>query len=237
MLENNVKPGYVRQYLKGFGTRNLMLIGVLTMLAITIPLFVFNFANRYFDYSTQQSHNLAAQARKDARTQRVEKNRQRTHDRLINPGSGTTPELVAALSIGMTGEEVQKTLNYPYTLGFEIFPYNHTYNGVDWMSNDIAIKGVGYVQAVFIESQLVGLGSLDPNDGRVCGGCLEDMLRGERPRLEGLPYHVNGKCPVCGSDKVVPYGVRWTKIDTQGNVCCDVAVPMRSDSKPVGYPD
>ena len=70
------------------------------------------------------------------------------------------------------------------------------------------IKGVGYVQAVFLSRPLVGLGSLDSSDGRLCGGCLDNMLDGKRDRLKGLPFHVGGVCPVCDSKKVVPLGNR-----------------------------
>ena len=50
-------------------------------------------------------------------------------------------------------------------------------------------------------------------DGRVCGGCLEDMLRDERPWSAGLPYQVKGKGPGCDSDKLVPFAGQPVDLD------------------------
>lgn len=122
------------------------------------------------------------------------------------PDTGTTPQKISALSIGMTADEVDSTLQLPYNVGIEVFPFNYKYNDASWVSNELPIKNVGYVQAVFIQKQLVGLGSLDPDVGPLCGGCLMDMMDGKRPLRAGLPNHVQGNCPICGSQKVVPFG-------------------------------
>ena len=208
-----------------FRHRNLILIGVLLTLTVVFPFIAFNITV----YSLDQTEERAAQANREERERQEEQRVGEMYDLLTNPKSGTTPEKIAAVSIGMMAKEIEPILGLPWNLGIEIFPYNHSYNDFDWVSNDIPIKGVGYVQAVFIDRQLVGLGSLDPNDGRLCGGCLEDMLREERPRLEGLPYHLKGECPVCGSSKVVPFGVRWSRYNNQENVCCGVHVPIFAD--------
>jgi len=210
-----MQSSHSSKFLKNSSIRTLLLRSILIILTIIVPLLVYKFTAS----TLVKIDERAAQTEKDNREQQI-------LEILTNPKSGTTPELITALSIGMTGKEVQSILKYPYGLGSEMFPFNHTYNGLDWASNDIAIKDVGYVQAVFIERQLVGIGSLDSNVGRICGGCLEDMLLGERPTREGLPFHVDGKCPVCGSEKVVPFGSRWANYNNQKTVCCNVNVPM-----------
>lgn len=208
-----------------FRHRDLILIGVLVTLIVVFPLIAYNTTV----YSLDQAEERSALANREERGRLEEQRLREINDLLSNPKSGTTPEKIAAVSIGMMAKEVEPILGLPWNLGIEIFPYNHRYNDFDWVSNDIPIKGVGYVQAVFIDRQLVGLGSLDPNDGRLCGGCLEDMLRGERPWLSGLPFHVEGECPECGSSKVVPFGARWSRYNNQKNVCCGVHVPIIAD--------
>ncbi|PCJ56517.1 MAG: hypothetical protein COA73_11975 [Candidatus Hydrogenedentota bacterium] len=210
-----MQSSHSSKFLKNSSIRTLLLRSILIILTIVVPLLVYKFTTS----TLVKIDERAEQTEKENREQEI-------LERLTNPKSGTTPELIAALDIGMTGKEVQSTLKYPYRLEIEMFPYNHTYHGLDWFSKDIAIKGFGYVQAVFIERQLVGIGSLDSNVGRICGGCLEDMLLGERPRQNGLPYHVDGKCPVCGSEKVVPFGSRWARYNNSKNICCNVNVPM-----------
>lgn len=188
--------------------RSLILIGVLVTLTVVCPLFVYKFTRYSFDRLDERLDERAVQAWREDREQQEEDRERRIHDRLTSPISGTTPEQISAVSIGMMAEEVELILGSPHNLGIEHFPYIYYYNDLNWVVNDIPIKDTGYVQAVFINRQLVGLGSLDPNIGRLCGGCLEDMLRGKRPWLAGLPFHVEGECPVCGSGKVVPFGVR-----------------------------
>jgi len=129
------------------------------------------------------------------------------------PKSGTTPEKVASVSIGMSVDEVQSTLGLTRKGGKDLPPYTYQFGDHHWMSNEIPIEGVGFIQAVFIDEQLVGLGSLDLEVGRLCGGgCLDNMLRGERSWLEGLPYQVERTCPVCGSEKRVPPGRERDKL-------------------------
>ncbi len=205
-----------------FPHRNLTLIGVLVTLTVVFPFLAYNTTV----YSLDQAEERAALANREERELQEEQRVREINDLLTNPKSGTTPEKIAAVSIGMMGEEVQKILDYPYGLGAGVFGQGRASAGHYWISNDIAIKGVGYVQTVFIDRRLVGLGSLDPKVGRLCGGCLEDMLHGKRPWFAGLPFHVEGECPVCRSRKVVPFGAIWSKYNDWENVCCGVTEPM-----------
>jgi hypothetical protein len=132
---------------------------------------------------------------------------------ILIPTTGTSSPKIAALSIGMMAHEVEPILGLPYNLGIEIFPFNYKYNGSNWVSNELPIKDVGYVQAVFIEKRLVGLGSLDPHVGRLCGNCLMDIIDGIRPFLDGLPNQVQGICPTCESNKAVPFGATFHASD------------------------
>lgn len=188
--------------------RNPIPIGLLVALTVLCPVFVYAFTRYSFDRIDER----AVQAEREDRARQREDRARRIYDQLTSPRSGTTPEQISAVSIGMMAEQVEPILGLPHNLAIEIFPYYYTYNDLNWVVNDIPIKDVGYVQAVFINRQLVGLGSLDPNDGRLCGGCLEDMLRGERPWRAGLPFHVRGECPVCGSSRTVPFGVTLDRL-------------------------
>jgi len=192
---------YIR-HLARLRHRNLILVGVLATLSVVSPFFVYMLSRHYSDRMAEFAEHVEA----EDRAQQKAKIAQEFQERLTSPASGTTPEKIAALSIGMTGKEVQRILDHPYSLGVEMFPYLHRVDDHYWVVNDIPIKDVGYVQAVFIDEKLVGLGSLDPAVGRLCAGCLMDMLSGDRGWLAGLPFQVQGHCPVCGSNEVVPFG-------------------------------
>ena len=175
--------------------RSLMLISVLVILTVASPFIAHKILFDTFD----QIDARAEQAKRDE----IAKKEGARYERLTNPISGATREQIAAVSIGMTDDEVELAINYGYDLGIGGFPVSHRHNDLHGTADEITIKGVGHIQAVFIEKQLVGLGSLNPNDGRLCGGCLDDMLNGNRDWPDGLPYHVNGLCPVCKSEKVI----------------------------------
>ena len=181
----------------------ILLMGVFVTLTTVCLYMAFNFTL----YSSNRLDERTRQGAREDRMRQQEDHARQVHDLLTNPKFGTTPKQISALSIGMMAEEVESILGLPENLGVEIFPYNYRSGNRSWVVNDIPIKSLGYVQAVFIDRQLVGLGSLDSGDGRLCGGCLQDMLRDKRPWLAGLPFHVEGDCPVCSSNEVVPFGV------------------------------
>lgn len=191
------------RHLESVGHGRKIVVGAFLALISVCLFLVYTFTLRAMEQRDERIYQAAAEERAKKKALRV----QQVYDRLTNPQSGTTPEQMASISIGMTAKEVQSTLGLRSRLGFEIFPYSHRTNGHDWVSDDIPIKGIGYVQGVFIDRQLVGLGSLDPNVGRLCAGCLQDMLHGKRPWGDGLPFQVDGECPVCASSELVPFGV------------------------------
>ena len=201
---------------------DLVFRGVAVVLTITFPFLAYSATPILFDKLDR------LRAERDAGEARAEKERVAEElrlerlERLTNPTSPTTADMLADVQIGMKADDIEDLLQYPYDLGIEIYPFSNEYNKLSWYSHDIPIDGVGWVQAVFIGEQLVGLGSLDPNDGRVCGGCLEDMLEGERSWRAGLPYHANGRCPVCKSELVVPFGISWHGANLRDDLCCDV---------------
>ena len=181
--------------------RNGIWIGLLVAFTAASPFVVYRVVMESLDRMGEQGRVAELEAR--ARVEAVWSERMREF--VSNLRSGTTPEKVASVSIGMMADEVQSSLGLPHTLGLELPPYSYRYEDHTWVPNDIPIRGAGYIQAVFIDERLVGLGSLDPKVGRLCGGgCLDNMLRDERPWLDGLPYQVGGTCPVCGSTKRVP---------------------------------
>ena len=182
--------------------RSVMLVCVLVTLTAASPFL----AHKLLIYSFDRIDERAEQAELDAIAQRQDYREQQEkarHERFTNPVSGVTLEQIEAVTIGMTADEVELAIKYGYDLGIGGFPFSHRHNDLYWTADEIAVKGVGHIQAVFISKQLVGLGSLDPGVGRLCGGCLNDMLRGERDWIDGLPYQADGSCPICGSQKVI----------------------------------
>ncbi len=192
----------------------LWLVGLTLVLVVVGTLLAYAFTQ----HSVNRIADFADRKQEEERAREDVEHFNAIQDRLLNPSWGVAPEKLAAVSIGMTGDEVKQALEYPYGLGMEMSPYLHTFDDHHWVVHDIPVTDVGYIQLVFIDRQLVGIGSIDPGIGRLCGGdCLMNMLQDERDWLEGLPYQVEGKCPVCGSRDVLPFGSTLDQLQKELN--------------------